>query len=118
MKTTLSFDDWDTSASSSVSIGALVNVTGQPAIHNIDSRTIAAGSTMAAVDPEQKRVVNGQADINQLAPFKYPWAWSFFLNANRNHWTPLEISMAQDVHDYQHKLTPAERHVFEMCWLT
>ena len=73
-----------------------------------------AGSiSLAPINPEDKRVVNGKADINQLAPFKYPWAWEFFLNANRNHWTPLEISMAQDVHDYNHKLTPAERHVFE-----
>ncbi|MDX8125890.1 ribonucleotide-diphosphate reductase subunit beta [Methylomonas sp. OY6] len=121
MKTTLSFDDWDTPVSSSASIGASINSTTQPVSHNVDSQTyVATGSTMAAVDPEQKRVVNGQADINQLAPFKYPWAWSFFLNANRNHWTPLEISMAQDVHDYQHKLTPAERHVFEnvLAYLT
>ena len=68
---------------------------------------------VAAVSVEDKRVVNGQADINQLAPFKYPWAWEYFLKANRNHWTPLEIGMAQDVHDYHHRLTPAERHVFE-----
>lgn len=120
MKPTLSFDDWDAPASSSANNGTSVNATGQPASHTIDSLTIAASSALAAVDPEQKRVVNGQADINQLAPFKYPWAWSFFLNANRNHWTPLEISMAQDVHDYQHKLTPAERHVFEnvLAYLT
>jgi ribonucleoside-diphosphate reductase beta chain len=67
-----------------------------------------------------KRVVNGHADINQLAPFKYPWAWDYFLKANRNHWTPLEISMAQDVHDYHHKLTQPERHVFEnvLAYLT
>ncbi|MEW8586324.1 MAG: ribonucleotide-diphosphate reductase subunit beta, partial [Candidatus Thiodiazotropha sp.] len=36
-----------------------------------------------------------------------------FLNANKNHWTPLDINMAQDVHDYQHKLTLEERHVYE-----
>ena len=42
------------------------------------------------VNPEDKRVINGQVDINQLAPFKYPWAWNYFLNANKNHWTPLE----------------------------
>ncbi|MGE4449489.1 MAG: ribonucleotide-diphosphate reductase subunit beta [Azospira sp.] len=76
-------------------------------------RLPAGGISLAPINPEDKRVVNGKADINQLAPFKYPWAWEFFLNANRNHWTPLEISMAQDVHDYNHKLTPAERHVFE-----
>ena len=65
------------------------------------------------VRAEDKRVVNGLADINQLAPFKYPWAWEYFLNANKNHWTPLDINMTQDVHDYQHKLTLEERHVYE-----
>ncbi|WP_374246641.1 ribonucleotide-diphosphate reductase subunit beta [Zoogloea sp.] len=79
-----------------------------------------AGSATAAVNAADKRIVGGQTDINQLAPFKYPWAWEFFLKANRNHWTPLEISMAQDVHDYHHKLTDAERHVFEnvLAYLT
>jgi len=66
-----------------------------------------------AINANDKRVVNGQADINQLAPFKYPWAWNYFLNANKNHWTPLDINMAQDVHDYRHKLTLEERHVYE-----
>lgn len=64
------------------------------------------------VRAEDKRIVNGMADINQLAPFKYPWAWKYFLNANKNHWTPLDINMAQDVHDYHHKLTVEERHVY------
>jgi ribonucleoside-diphosphate reductase beta chain len=68
---------------------------------------------LTPVNPNDKRVVNGQTDINQLAPFKYPWAWSFFLNANKNHWTPLDINMAQDVTDYRHKLTLEEKHVYE-----
>ena len=65
------------------------------------------------INPDDKRVINGQTDINQLAPFKYPWAWNFFLNANKNHWTPLDINMAQDVTDYRHKLTIEEKHVYE-----
>ena len=68
---------------------------------------------LTPVNPDDKRVVNGQTDINQLAPFKYPWAWTFFLNANKNHWTPLDINMAQDVTDYRHKLTLEEKHVYE-----
>lgn len=72
------------------------------------------------VNPDDKRVINGLTDINQLAPFKYPWAWEFFLNANKNHWTPLDINMSQDVHDYHHKLTLEERHVYEnvLAYLT
>jgi ribonucleoside-diphosphate reductase beta chain len=68
---------------------------------------------VAPVNADDKRVINGMTDINQLAPFKYPWAWEYFLNANKNHWTPLDINMAQDVHDYHHKLTIEERHVYE-----
>ncbi len=74
----------------------------------------------APVSASDKRVLNGQTDINQLAPFKYPWAWNYFLNANKNHWTPLDINMAQDIQDYHHKLSPAERHVYEnvLAYLT
>ena len=68
---------------------------------------------LSPVNPNDKRVINGKTDINQLAPFKYPWAWSYFLNANKNHWTPLDINMAQDVTDYRHKLTLEEKHVYE-----
>ncbi|AEG01496.1 ribonucleotide-diphosphate reductase subunit beta [Methylomonas methanica] len=128
MKPTLKFDDWDQPALPASSGNRFGN-TNEPRtvarsgpIADADNaiNTVGTNSSLPPVDAEQKRVVNGQTDINQLAPFKYPWAWSFFLNANRNHWTPLEISMAQDVHDYQHKLTPAERHVFEnvLAYLT
>ena len=77
------------------------------------------GST-EPVKVEDKRVINGMTDVNQLAPFKYPWAWEYFLNANKNHWTPLDVNMTQDVHDYHHKLNDAERHVFEnvLAYLT
>ncbi len=69
--------------------------------------------SLAPVKASDKRVINGEADINQLAPFKYPWAWEYFLNANKNHWTPLDINMAQDVQDYQHNLSDTEKHVYE-----
>ncbi len=77
-------------------------------------------SKLEPVRAEDKRVVNGLADVNQLAPFKYPWAWNYFLNANKNHWTPLDINMAQDVQDYHHKLSDNERHVYEnvLAYLT
>ncbi|HED35130.1 MAG TPA: ribonucleotide-diphosphate reductase subunit beta [Gammaproteobacteria bacterium] len=78
------------------------------------SEVIAMPATdVKPVRADDKRVVNGSTDINQLAPFKYPWAWEFFLNANRNHWTPLDINMSKDVHDYQHRLTLEEKHVYE-----
>jgi ribonucleoside-diphosphate reductase beta chain len=70
------------------------------------------GQSLDPVKAEDKRVVNGLTDVNQLAPFKYPWAWEYFLNANKNHWTPLDINMTQDIYDYKHKLSDNERHVY------
>jgi ribonucleoside-diphosphate reductase beta chain len=84
----------------------------QPAASSRQAREPQPGD-IKPVNADDKRVINGKADINQLAPFKYPWAWEYFLNANKNHWTPLDINMAQDVHDYHHKLTLEERHVYE-----
>ena len=76
--------------------------------------------SLAPVKASDKRVINGEADVNQLAPFKYPWAWEYFLNANKNHWTPLDINMSQDIQDYQHKLSDSEKHVYEnvLAYLT
>ena len=88
----------------------------KPAAPRTDTADGAPTTKAAAMEPvnaDDKRVINGMTDVNQLAPFKYPWAWEYFLNANRNHWTPLDINMAQDVQDYHHKLTLEERHVYE-----
>ncbi len=87
---------------------------------NVKDKSDDISSSITPVRAEDKRVINGMTDINQLAPFRYPWAWEYFLNANKNHWTPLDINMAQDVHDYHHKLTVEERHVYEnvLAYLT
>ena len=71
-----------------------------------------ADESLEPVRAEDKRVINGLTDVNQLAPFKYPWAWEYFLNANKNHWTPLDINMTQDIYDFKHKLNDNERHVY------
>src|SRR5207247_352099 len=55
-----------------------------------------AGAT-ARVKVEDKRVINAQADVNQLVPFKYKWAWEKFLAGCANHWTPQEINMSRDI---------------------
>ena len=77
-------------------------------------------TTAKPVSLEDKRVVNGEGDINQLAPFKYPWAWDFFLRANKNHWTPLDITMVKDKSDYELRMTEGEKRIFEnvLAYLT
>jgi ribonucleoside-diphosphate reductase beta chain len=56
-----------------------------------------AGNAFRRVTAEDKRVINSQADVNQLVPFKYKWAWEKYLAACANHWMPQEINMSRDI---------------------
>jgi len=44
-------------------------------------------------------------------PFRYPWAYEAWLMQQRLHWLPEEVPLADDVKDWQHKLTPAEKNL-------
>jgi ribonucleoside-diphosphate reductase beta chain len=46
---------------------------------------------------DEKKIINCRADLNQLVPFKYEWAWQKYLDACANHWMPQEISMSRDI---------------------
>lgn len=63
------------------------------------------------VEVSQKFIINAKADVNQLVPFKYMWAWEKYLAGCANHWMPNEINMAADVARWKdpHGLTDDER---------
>lgn len=63
------------------------------------------------VHVDDKAIINCRADLNQLVPFKYLWAWEKYLVACANHWMPNEISMSADVSLWKdpNGLTEAER---------
>lgn len=51
----------------------------------------------ARIQVDDKKIINCRADLNQLVPFKYRWAWQKYLDACANHWMPNEINMSADV---------------------
>ena len=53
------------------------------------------GASRLSVD--EKAMINCRADLNQLVPFKYDWAWQKYLDGCANHWMPQEINMTADV---------------------
>jgi len=55
----------------------------------------AAGSGRIRV--EDKSIINCTADVNQLVPFKYKWAWEKYLAGCANHWMPQEVNMSADI---------------------
>jgi len=60
-----------------------------------------------------KSVINCRADVNQLLPLKYHWAWEKYLDGCSNNWMPTEISMQADIALWKSKdgLTENERRV-------
>ncbi len=51
----------------------------------------------ARIQVDDKQIINCRADLNQLVPFKYTWAWEKYLSACNNHWMPQEINMTADI---------------------
>ena len=72
-------------------ITPLVSATAESALPTIEP---AAAKRVKASD---KRIINGQTDVNQLVPFKYKWAWEKYLASCANHWMPQEVNMTRDI---------------------
>ena len=49
------------------------------------------------VQVDDKAMINCRADLNQLVPFKYDWAWQKYLDGSANHWMPQEVNMTTDI---------------------
>ena len=68
-------------------------------IANMDAsagvKELEMGASRVSVD--EKAMINCRADLNQLVPFKYDWAWQKYLDGCANHWMPQEINMTADV---------------------
>ena len=58
---------------------------------------VSADDMARRVNAADKRIINGQTDVNQLVPFKYKWAWDKYLAGCANHWMPQEINMQRDI---------------------
>ena len=79
----------------------------------IKSPPVAANQPLISgrVNASDKRMINGQTDVNQLVPFKYHWAWDKYLAGCANHWMPQEVSMSRDIAQWKDStaLTDDER---------
>ena len=67
----------------------------------------------ARIQVDDKQIINCRADLNQLVPFKYTWAWEKYLAACNNHWMPQEINMTADIELWKNPdgLTEDERMI-------
>jgi len=63
----------------------------------VDSGYTIASVSTGRIRAEDKRIINSSADVNQLVPFKYKWAWEKYLAGCANHWMPQEVNMSADI---------------------
>jgi len=101
-------DDLATTASSNAGAGAGTVTSAPPtdavararaSVNQMDTAEGVAELEGAAgrVQVDDKRMINCRADLNQLVPFKYDWAWQKYLDGCSNHWMPQEVNMSADV---------------------
>jgi ribonucleoside-diphosphate reductase beta chain len=87
----------------------------EAAIANLDVSAgleeLEMGAARLTVD--DKAMINCRADLNQLVPFKYDWAWQKYLDGCANHWMPQEVNMTTDVALWRNPngLTEDERRI-------
>jgi ribonucleoside-diphosphate reductase beta chain len=69
----------------------------------------------ARVSVDEKAMINCRADLNQLVPFKYEWAWQKYIDGCANHWMPQEVNMTADVATWKNPegLSDDERRIVE-----
>ncbi|WP_111640484.1 ribonucleotide-diphosphate reductase subunit beta [Marinimicrobium alkaliphilum] len=67
----------------------------------------------ARIEVDDKRMINCRADLNQLVPFKYDWAWQKYQDGCANHWMPQEVNMTADIALWKSRdgLTDDERRI-------
>jgi ribonucleoside-diphosphate reductase beta chain len=87
------------------------NIAIDPAL--VAKPAAAAADPVRRMNAADKRIINGQTDVNQLVPFKYKWAWDKYLAGCANHWMPQEINMQRDIELWKNPngLTEDERRL-------
>lgn len=60
----------------------------------------------------EKFILHGEETYN-LAPFKFPWAYTMAQHSLSNHWTPQEVPMGTDKACHELELTDDERYMFK-----
>src|SRR5450756_126833 len=80
-----------------------------------EAAPVARAEELRRIRAEDKRIINGRTDVNQLMPFKYKWAWEKYLSACANHWMPQEINMSRDIATWKdpNGLTEDERRIIK-----
>lgn len=83
----------------------------------IISRMDAHLETGGRVNVADKFLMNCEADLNQLIPFKYNWSWSLYLTSCEHHWMPGEVELDRCVKEYHGRLPDGIKHLLARAYM-
>jgi len=87
---------WDDQSKQAVP-SALPTYPASDSVMNTEAPASPSPAVHRRTNAADKRIINGQTDVNQLVPFKYKWAWEKYLATCANHWMPQEVNMTRDI---------------------
>jgi ribonucleoside-diphosphate reductase beta chain len=114
-ETKISAENFDSDSSSYASSSSERKEKALAGLDDLDTEAGLADleGASARVSVDEKQMINCRADVNQLVPFKYDWAWQKYLDGSANHWMPQEVNMTADIALWKNKdgLTDDERRI-------
>tara|TARA_R110002050_G_scaffold1346_7_gene9866 strand:+ start:7186 stop:8232 length:1047 start_codon:yes stop_codon:yes gene_type:complete len=63
------------------------------------------------IDMTDEKIMDLLTENPVYKPFRYPWAYEAWLTQQQIHWLPEEVPLADDVKDWNHTITDAERNL-------
>ena len=76
----LSFEDIGAEAIARLNLQSVSGLAPSSAASaGLSEERYSSGNSHRRVRVEDKRIINARADVNQLVPFKYKWAWEKYL---------------------------------------
>ncbi len=98
VRTNLAAPVMDTSATAAIEPAAeSAMAEAEASVAELEVPLVNESEEYSRVTVDQKRMINCRADLNQLVPFKYDWAWQKYLDGCANHWMPQEVNMNADI---------------------
>lgn len=63
------------------------------------------------IDKYREKIMSLLEERAVYKPFRYPWAYEAWLLQQQVHWLPEEVPLAEDVKDWQYRLSKGEKHL-------
>jgi len=93
----LSFDDIGAETILGLNLQSVSGlVPSPPAPAGLSGERYSSGNSHRRVRVEDKQIINARADVNQLVPFKYKWAWEKYRPPAQSL-DAQEINMSRDI---------------------